>query len=456
MKLIAFLESSNSNQNYHLLEHHIPHWLKTLLQIIENHPVTLHAKLAHYCFYLAIQSSKSIGGEVSRHIGLSCVDKSIQILTTSSEPLLKNSLCCLNELITCYKSSCSQQRYKIETFVINNLDYNSIEVNEWASRVYAKLHLLHKNNQNTDTWYIYFKNMLTTANQILNDLFEDYEPKMIEGGSNTNNGDISMNEIEEKTTTVQQHSQKMFTKLIKDLNNLDDFMKQSVRRYRSCLLSLGHLFGYSSSGLFNNEERFIINIRVNEILQFLKRIFLLDVKKLITDSRLNAIAKSLCQYLSEIFNLTMDFTNKFFNTLTTNLLTNSNSINFMLTNFVQYLNEPLLSGSYECYFNCISEWISKCGGASTGFYKYSSILLDHLIKTIKPIEGTTLLINNNNNKANNQILSKNLMLNSFQVVKSGNVMLSALKCLQCIIASFSYLFTFNHFEVCFFFLLSFC
>ena len=33
---------------------------------------------------------------------------------------------------------------------------------------------MHKNSNNTDMWYVYFKNMLGHGNMILNELFEDY------------------------------------------------------------------------------------------------------------------------------------------------------------------------------------------------------------------------------------------------------------------------------------------
>ena len=176
LKLATFLENCQYPYELVLLEKASSFWIKTLLSIFESHPVSIHAKQAHYCFYLIIQCSKNASPELSKTIGSNFVEKSINILVQSNNQLSKNALICLNELITNYRSACSLHKAKIETFVLSKLDSDSDEVVEWASRCYAKLPYLHKNQSNTDMWYAYFKNMLKNANIILNDIFEDHQP----------------------------------------------------------------------------------------------------------------------------------------------------------------------------------------------------------------------------------------------------------------------------------------
>lgn len=73
-------------------------------------------------------------------ISTNFIEKSVLILISSNEQLAKNSLACLNEMINCFRGSCSQYRQKIETYVLNKMDSNSEDVIE-----VLKLNLVFRN-----------------------------------------------------------------------------------------------------------------------------------------------------------------------------------------------------------------------------------------------------------------------------------------------------------------------
>lgn len=67
-------------------------------------------------------------------------------------------------------------------------------------------------------------------------------------------------------------AENLFHKLSKE--NLDYYFNKSVKRFKACLLALGYMFEPLN-------EQVIIKIRLNEIIQFLKRIYFFDLKKLV-------------------------------------------------------------------------------------------------------------------------------------------------------------------------------
>jgi len=85
----------------------------------------------------------------------------------------------LKDKIISFKNRSNNQQ-KIETFVLNKLDSDSDDVVDWACKCYAKLPYLHKSQTSTDMWYIYFKNMIKNGNNLLNDIFEEHQPAIIE------------------------------------------------------------------------------------------------------------------------------------------------------------------------------------------------------------------------------------------------------------------------------------
>jgi hypothetical protein len=80
-----FLENCLTNQQRSLLESNCLFWIKTLIQIFENYPIGLHAKLAHYCYYLLIQSSKKLSAELNRVISTTLIEKSVNLLVSSND-----------------------------------------------------------------------------------------------------------------------------------------------------------------------------------------------------------------------------------------------------------------------------------------------------------------------------------------------------------------------------------
>ena len=66
-------------------------------------------------------------------------------------------------------------------------------------------------------------------------------------------------------------SEKLFPKLNKD--NMQVYFGKLEKRYRACCLALGYMFEPLN-------ESVVIKIRANEIIDFLKRMYFFDVKKL--------------------------------------------------------------------------------------------------------------------------------------------------------------------------------
>lgn len=148
---------------------------------------------------------------------------------------------------------------------------------------------MHKSQNTNDIWYIYFKNALKSANIILNELFEEYQSSIsVESESlgilcnkqiNITKKfiisfkllkDLSLNES--KSTGVQNKSDNLFNKINKE--NLEFYLNKSLKRFKACLLALTYLFEPLN-------EQVIVKVKLNEILNFLKRVYFFDFKKLV-------------------------------------------------------------------------------------------------------------------------------------------------------------------------------
>ena len=238
---------------------------------------------------------------------------------------------CLNELISCYKSSCSQFRSKIENYVYTRLEDDSNDLIKWSGICYAKLPYLHKNSNNTDFWYLYFKNMLLNAGSLLDELFEDYQSKI---GIDSHEK-YHLNEVidqNESINTTQKSEIRSLPKLTKDPENIEFYFKKSLQRYKACLSCLTNL-------LEPLTEKTCINIRPKEVIEFLKRIFLFDFKKLKTNCRINLESNYLNDIMNGILISTFEFGSKFFSVLNTNLIPHTPLINNLLLNIGHSIND---------------------------------------------------------------------------------------------------------------------
>lgn len=232
---------------------------------------------------------------------------------------------CLNELISCYKTPCSQFRAKIENYVYTRLEDDSDDLIKWSGICYAKLPYLHKNANNTDFWYLYFKNMLLNVGSLLNELFEDYQSKI---GIDSHD----MTDQSESMNSNQRSEIRYFPKLTKDSENMEFYFKKSLQRYKACLSCLTNLLEPLS-------ERTCINVRLNEVIEFLKRIFLFDFKKLKNNCRINSESNYLNDIMNGILISTFEFCSKFFSVLNTNLIPHTPVINNILINIGRSIDD---------------------------------------------------------------------------------------------------------------------
>ena len=170
------------------------------------------------------------------------------------------------------------------------------DVIELAAICYAKLPFMHKQqqqsspNSSVDFWYSYFKHMLVNAHSILNQLFEDSLPIglirffLLDFFSLDLNFISRFQENDFKNILLEQNhvgslpnlGKNLFLSLNKDQKNLDCYFKRLAKRFRACCLSMIHLFSP-----LNDEVK--IDVRPVELIRFLKRIFSIDFKKLVTN-----------------------------------------------------------------------------------------------------------------------------------------------------------------------------
>lgn len=207
------------------------------------------------------------------------------------------------------------------------LESDSDELIKWSSVCYAKLPYLHKNTNNTDIWYLYFKNMLYNAHSLLNELFEDYQPALALEKQDSH--ELGQNE---SMNTSQRHELRSFSKFNKDSDNLEFYFKKSLRRFKACLSCLTQL-------LEPLADRTCINVRPNEVIEFLKRIFLFDFKKLESNCRINYESIYLNDALNEMLISTFEFCAKFFTNVNTNLIPQTMAINNILLNIGHSISE---------------------------------------------------------------------------------------------------------------------
>ncbi|RNA08065.1 proline- glutamic acid- and leucine-rich 1 isoform X1 [Brachionus plicatilis] len=436
-KMISFLETCTSSHECTLLEQNCPFWIRTIFQIFENHPVSLHAKLAQYAFYLIIQISKSLSAELQRHISTSLIEKAIILLISSSDLLAKNSLLCLNELISCYRTPCSQFRSKIENYVYTRLESDSDDMIKWSSICYSKLPYLHKNSNNTDIWYIYFTNMLHNANSLLNELFEDYQPRL--GVDSLDKQDSIEIDHSETINTSHKGEIRTFSKFTKDLDNLE---------FKACLSCLTHLLKPLS-------ERTCINVRPSEVIEFLKRIFLFDFKKLQNNCRINLESNYLDNIMSEMLICAFEFCTEFFSVLNTNLIPQTLIINNILLNIGHSIAENNTSSVLTSYYACLNSWMVSLG-TNSAFYKNSFALIENLLKKIRPFEKNAISIESNKydtsktrqkQKASVLFNQEKNSLNTFQIINQNKMVTSALDCLRTFLKTFSFNLSYNQFEL---------
>ena len=74
------------------------------------------------------------------------------------------------------------------------------------------------------------------------------------------------------TSLSLNKSETFFHKLSKE--NIEHYFNKSVKRFKACLFALGYMFEPLT-------EQVIIKVKLNEIIQFLKRVYFFDFKKLV-------------------------------------------------------------------------------------------------------------------------------------------------------------------------------
>ena len=188
-------------------------------------------------------------------------------------------------------------------------------------------------------------------------------------------------------TSFQSKSDKIFPKLNKDIDNLEVYYKKSLKRYKACLLALRKLFTPLE------QEQVIIKVQSGEIIDFLKRLYMFDFKKLIKNILINSESKLLSKIMGEILNSTMEFSKSFFNTVETNLLPYAEAISLMLANYGYFISEIFLYNSISIYYDCLTSWMTSCG-PSCGFFKYSSSFINTLLEFIKPFRNNLVSVRN--------------------------------------------------------------
>ncbi len=72
-------------------------------------------------------------------------------------------------------------------------------------------------------------------------------------------------------------SEKLFSKLDKT-DDLDAYFQKLLKRFRACCLAMGYMFEPM-------EQAVIIKIRSVEIIEFLKRLYTFDFKKLVSEAQ---------------------------------------------------------------------------------------------------------------------------------------------------------------------------
>lgn len=238
-------------------------------------------------------------------------------------------------------------------------------------------------------------------------------------------------------------SEKLFNKLNKD--DLEVYYQKLLRRFRACTLTLGYMFEPLADSV-------VIKVRSGEIVDFLKRLYFFDLKKLSSTSNIDMESKFLKAIIGDLYKHTLTFSIKFFQILKTNLLTKANQISHMLAHFGANLKEPVLFTTIATYYDCLKEWLHNVG-PNSGFNKYSSGVIDGILMNIKPIKKNILTIDSKKMKHSERMpndaglffTDKNLS-NTHQLRLRSELICSALEFLSYFVRNFSYKFNYNQYE----------
>lgn len=80
------------------------------------------------------------------------------------------------------------------------------------------------------------------------------------------------------STSLQSHCNnkydKLFVKLVKDPDNLEEYFQKCMRRFKACCTCLKYMFEPTY-------EQIQVKIKSHEVVQFVKRIFSFDIKKIV-------------------------------------------------------------------------------------------------------------------------------------------------------------------------------
>jgi hypothetical protein len=237
-------------------------------------------------------------------------------------------------------------------------------------------------------------------------------------------------------------SEKLFNKLNKE--DLETYYQKLLKRFRACTLTLGYMFEPLT-------DTVVIKIRSGEIVDFLKRLYFFDLKKLTANS-IDMESKYLTAIVADLYTHTLTFSSKLFQILKTNLLTKANQISHMLAHFSSNLREPFLFNTIAAYYTCLREWVFNVG-PNSGFNKYSTGVIEAILANIKPIKKNILTIDAKKMKhsvrfPNDSALyfsDKNLT-NTYQLKLRSELICSALEFLSYFVRNFSYKLSYNQYE----------
>ncbi len=109
-------------------------------------------------------------------------------------------------------------------------------------------------------------------------LFSDNDDDFVK--SHTGNSQQADNSINSSTLNK---SERLFSKLDKT-DDLDAYFQKLLKRFRACCLAMGYMFEPL-------DQAVIIKIRSVEIIEFLKRLYTFDFKKLV-----NLTKQKFCKY----------------------------------------------------------------------------------------------------------------------------------------------------------------
>lgn len=133
--------------------------------------------------------------------------------------------------------------------------------------------------QNTnETWPIYFLNMLRTANEILDVLFENEasNSRMDTSGQTNDQNGCEIDELNNSKGKFDNELFNIFPKdsITRDENNMEEFYTKYSLRFKACCLCLSNMFK-------NFNDRIQLRIKPKLIINFLKRIVMFEYNYLV-------------------------------------------------------------------------------------------------------------------------------------------------------------------------------